>query len=354
MADPESPPVEPGNTPIPATADPTHGTAPHPAASEPTNSPDPMIAAIGDLRTAIAELGETAKLPLTSLPATDQALLGAITDLDSKITQLSAALGKSAKASESTIPAFFGSGLFFMLVGGFILFLAFNTMSSTYAIFSFVLVVLGVAILLFGTGTQSMGEFDSDSTTAARYKLRLAGGAGALAFASASGIVAYSYKMKEAFQIERKYIVVQVKAKGDGTSSFDGYAPPAFSISGSPIPVMRRGDYVIAYIPYVEHEKDKTRAIAYEFRMMDTANRNKALRPIVKDVFTVDIVEAKLDRKDGAFDFPVHTDVKEVDLKSAEVAQETLNTSGTNPDAPPPAQDPRTIPAPALPSASGA
>jgi hypothetical protein len=73
------------------------------------------------------------------------------------------------------------SGLFFMAVGCVFLVVAAYTMGETHSSLSFVLVVVGVAILLYGTGTQGMGQLDSHVGTA-KYKVAVAGGAGALAF----------------------------------------------------------------------------------------------------------------------------------------------------------------------------
>lgn len=234
------------------------------------------------------------------------------------------------------------SGLFFMFAGALILILAFSTMGSSYAIFSFVLVVVGVAVLLFGTGTQSMGEFGSESA-AAKYKVSLAGGAGALAFAIAYGIVNYAPEMKTAFQIERKYILALVKpALGDGNSNFSDHAP-FFTIDGLSIPVMRRGDYIIAYIPYVGNEKASPRTVEFEFKGVTPGVRNKVLESTVKGTFTVDI--AKAEHTDGGFDFPIYRDIKPIDMRSPQNAQDIIdnakkNSPGAEPSVPPPALPP--------------
>jgi len=67
---------------------------------------------------------------------------------------------------------FTSSGLFFMIVGAIFLYVAFNTMGRTHAAMSFVFVVVGVAILLYGTGTQGIGDFDSGERAeqVARYR----------------------------------------------------------------------------------------------------------------------------------------------------------------------------------------
>jgi hypothetical protein len=101
------------------------------------------------------------------------------------------------------ISSFFSSGFFFLLLGGVLLFVAQDRMSTNHAGITFVLVVLGVALLLYGTGTQGMGQFNSGA--GAGYNIAIAGGAGIVAFVVAYGIIKYSTDMRDAFQPERKF-----------------------------------------------------------------------------------------------------------------------------------------------------
>jgi hypothetical protein len=110
---------------------------------------------------------------------------------------------------------FVSSGLFFMLFGSLILFFAYSTMSSTHSSFTFVLVVIGVAVLLYGTGTQGAGEFGGNHG-GNRYKAVIAGGAGVLAFSIGIGMVAKHAEIREAFQVERKYFRFPLYGQDDG------------------------------------------------------------------------------------------------------------------------------------------
>src|SRR5262249_933268 len=98
---------------------------------------------------------------------------------------------------------FTSSGLFFMLIGATFLVVAALTLNTSHATFSFVLVVVGVAVLLFGTGTQGVGEAEAPG-----YKVAIAGGAGIIAFCVGWGIIHYAEEIKTVFQVEKKYVRV--------------------------------------------------------------------------------------------------------------------------------------------------
>jgi hypothetical protein len=151
-------------------------------------------------------------------------------------------------SAADSVNRFFSSGLFFILLGLVFLLVANVTMGTAHAAFSFVLVVLGVAVLLYGTGTQGMGEFQT-SSAAAKYNVAIAGGAGILAFCVAMGIIQYSPAMKTAFQVEKKYVRLLIQGGNDGSSHTPRYASE-FSIDGIPIPSVRRGDLIEVMIPY--------------------------------------------------------------------------------------------------------
>jgi membrane protein implicated in regulation of membrane protease activity len=108
--------------------------------------------------------------------------------------------------------AFTQSGIFFILLGLALLLVAYWGLGIVHTTFSFVLVVLGVAILLYGTGTQGMGRVERASDQA-KYNIALAGGAGVLSFCIAYGIALLG-EMQRAFQIERK-----IRARRDQAQS---------------------------------------------------------------------------------------------------------------------------------------
>lgn len=176
-------------------------------------------------------------------------------DIQAAIKKLSdevANLKRPASAYPATFRefcyAFPSSGLFYMLLGGLLLFIAQWRIETTHAAFTFVLVVLGIALLLYGTGTQSTGNFSSD-TTAAKYNIAIAGGAGVLALCVAFGMVTYYPMMADTFRTEKKYLRVLIKST-DGSSKI-AYYTSQFFIDGTPIPSVLRGNsYMEVFVPY--------------------------------------------------------------------------------------------------------
>jgi hypothetical protein len=98
------------------------------------------------------------------------------------------------------------SGLFFMIFGSVLLLIAHLSMGNTHSSLSFILVVSGVAILLYGTGTQGIGQF-ANST----YKVAIAGGAGVLSLVIGYGIVVKEDSIQKAFQTQTRYIKLVIK-----------------------------------------------------------------------------------------------------------------------------------------------
>jgi hypothetical protein len=155
-------------------------------------------------------------------------------------------------------PRIFSSGVFFISLGALILYIANSTMGPAHSAFTFVLVVLGVAIMLYGTGTQGMGSLQSTSAVA-KYNIAIAGGAGVLAFCVAYGIIVKQEDIKSAFQVEKKYVRVPVMSR-DGRPLLDFYVWE-FSIDGVGIPALRQGNYLEILVPYfaTEFTPDKSK-----------------------------------------------------------------------------------------------
>ncbi|MBI5128926.1 MAG: hypothetical protein HZA66_05755 [Rhodopseudomonas palustris] len=146
------------------------------------------------------------------------------------------------------LPRVFSSGLFFIALGAATLYAAYALGSGVHSAFTFVLVVLGVAVSLYGTGTQGMGRIETN-TSAGKYHAAIAGGAGLLALAIAYGITHYAEEMKTAFQIEQRYVRIPVRASVLGNEVSNLYMWE-FSVGGIGIPTLRRGDYLEVIVPY--------------------------------------------------------------------------------------------------------
>jgi len=130
------------------------------------------------------------------------------------------------------------------------LYCAYRIMNDTHSSFTFVLVITGLAILLYGTGTQGAGTFDSQ-VDRNKYSIQMAGGAGILTLVIAFGVVHFSSDIKAAFQEQTRYvkaIVVPDSAEGR-RATFDGYIGE-FYYEGNALPAYRDGDVFYVLIPY--------------------------------------------------------------------------------------------------------
>ncbi len=104
--------------------------------------------------------------------------------------------------------AFFSSGLLFVVLGIALIAWADHEQDDSHTAFTFVYVVLGIAITLYGTGTQAAGAMRSDLLTNGWFQGSMAGGAGVLAFLAGWAIVEKHTEMRGAFDQQTKYVKV--------------------------------------------------------------------------------------------------------------------------------------------------
>jgi hypothetical protein len=260
-----------------------------------------------------------------------------------------------------TIFSFFSTGFFFLILGGIFLFTAQFFMASNHAGITFILVVLGVALLLYGTGTQGMGQFQS--AAGAGYNVAIAGGAGIVAFAVAYGIIQYSPKMRDAFLPERKFVRLLIQS-GDGSSDIPLYAS-SFEIDGMPIPSARRGRVIEVYVPYVSYglvrdlgskdteqrlvsEQDKgmcpgpenneamrkisaqaiTKMVSATFYRVEETNRADTLKSREQANFQVRLDQAVFGDSDGGTEYPIYPVRMCVNLQAVDRAEKIIALTG--------------------------
>lgn len=231
----------------------------------------------------------------------------------------------------SWIARFPTSGLFFMIVGAIFLYISFVTMGRTHAAMSFVFVVVGVAILLYGTGTQGIGNFDSGERAekVARYKVAMAGGAGVIAFCVAAGIIAFSSQMKQAFRIEQQYLRLQIHGKGYERSDIGLYVPDV-RINGARVPAVRREDYIEVYVPYIRGSDEET---TFEIKAklilphpagLLRADPDASYNVVLKSDGSIVVDNVDNHEKyviDSGYDFPRYTLKKPIDLTDPQKKQ---------------------------------
>jgi hypothetical protein len=214
----------------------------------------------------------------------------------------------------SIIPQFFSSGIFFILLGMVLLIIARNGLGIVHTSFSFVLVVLGTAILLFGTGTQGMGKLESDAATA-KYNIAIAGGAGALALIIAFGMMKYAPQIHSTFDVETKYLVVRVQPKGDGSTDLSNYWG-RFEIDGIAIPSARRGKGFEVFVPY-SNGQDGSKTVSYSL-MADPVAPKAGLKSLIEETMNIELSEQNIDRGNAGFSFPVSRNLIYISAKSSD------------------------------------
>lgn len=134
-------------------------------------------------------------------------------------------------------------------------------MNNAHSSFTFVLVVVGVAILLYGTGTQGAGEIAGETEKKYTYKAVIAGGAGLLAIGIGAGMLLEYDKIQSAFQVQQKYGRVRLKPAND-KDDFFGYTTEA-KLDGEDVPTMLRGNNIEIYVPYFVGENNKKKEYIY-------------------------------------------------------------------------------------------
>ncbi len=232
---------------------------------------------------------------------------------------------QSASTGRGCFSAFVSSGLFFMLFGSLMLFFAYSTMSSTHSSFTFVLVVVGVAILLYGTGTQGAGEFGGKQG-GNRYKATIAGGAGVLALAIGIGMVVKHTDIREAFQVEQKYLRFPLYASNDGITNLANYAAIA-TVNGINVPTALRGDRIEIYVPYIAGQKaDTVLEVSGVLYRREPAPKQKASVP-----FSEKITFSQNSRHlviEGSVDFPRWEGDKKSEISVSEI--ESVDLAATD------------------------
>ncbi|BAM92370.1 membrane hypothetical protein [Bradyrhizobium oligotrophicum S58] len=218
---------------------------------------------------------------------------------------------------------FASSGFFFILLGLGLLFIAAYGLGVVHTSFSFVLIVLGVAILLYGTGTQGMARFETDENSA-KYNVALAGGAGVLAFCVAFGIVEYYEKMQMAFNLQTKYVIAVLKPKKDGSSTFDNYFP-IFDIEGNPVPAMKNGDNIFVFVPFRQAVGDVRQRVTYTLKHTDPAHRPALLTEKLKSEFEIRLADAQ--PSNGGYDFPLFRLDPPIDMVSSDKSNENAKSA---------------------------
>ena len=159
------------------------------------------------------------------------------------------------------IKKFSTSGFFYIALGGVFLWLSHLQIGthSSHPTFMFLLAILGVAIVLYGTGTQAAGEGKTGKINVA-----IAGGAGVLALVLGYGVVEYNPKIQQVFSSSKYYVVVKlVPDKTD--AKLKDYIVRARRPDGEPLHLWKRDHQVQILVPVSNtDQKTELAVLAYK------------------------------------------------------------------------------------------
>jgi len=150
---------------------------------------------------------------------------------------------------------FFSSGNFYIVLGSLFLWAAFSKADDAHSALIFILVILGVAIVLYGTGTQAAGTGSAQAPTNDQIKanIAIAGGAGVLAAFFGFGIISYKDDLVGVFKRTIDYGVIELYLDTNNTTSattkFDQYEVVAHLPGSRPLPLWKNESSIQILVP---------------------------------------------------------------------------------------------------------
>lgn len=130
------------------------------------------------------------------------------------------------------VKTFFTAPIFYVILGCMFLYVSFVLLNRAHPAFLLLVAILGVAILLYGTGTQAAmtGQGDNKQIGASA-QIAIAGGAGALAAFFGFGVVYMNTDIQKVFKRTMDYGVLEIVT----SRVLDGYAIQAKQGDGRPL-----------------------------------------------------------------------------------------------------------------------
>lgn len=186
---------------------------------------------------------------------------------------------------------FFSSGFFFMLTGGGFIYFAATLHGGQHTAFTFILAVLGIAILLFGTGTLSAGRFST--TTESDWKIQgsLAGGAGVLAIIFGWALLEKHEDMRKAFESQTQFMIFSLEMVEATQSGKPVLVRDKFLLEPmhgfSPVPVSTRTSHFEILVPYQSHSRPCSTKISAKLHFVDPATGKPGDQKPIVDYFDV-------------------------------------------------------------------
>jgi hypothetical protein len=147
----------------------------------------------------------------------------------------------------SEFKCFFGTSTFFIILGCVFLYLAYSIMEHAHASFVFLLAILGVAIVLYGTGTQATAT--TEQIASLPVKATVFGGAGLLAALFGYGVVWKAKEIPEVFKPTRRYERIILKNNFDPKLNLKSFNILATTSDDRPLHILPRQGFVEILVP---------------------------------------------------------------------------------------------------------
>ncbi|TFF27654.1 hypothetical protein E3C22_04150 [Jiella endophytica] len=208
-------------------------------------------------------------------------------------------MGSTGRFFYREIKQFFSSGIFFMLVGSVFLYASYRTMFGTHSGLTFILVVIGVALVLYGSGTQSFGEFSGTQSEVYSAKVYLAGGAGALSIVISGLFIFFYSDIDKAFDLQRKYLEFRILPKDPAGRPVPYDDLVGFvRMNGVDLPTFRRGDSFVVLIPFPQ-AFEGTRTLEAYFFSTDPLSAEKIKSGVPNEIVVPFHAESSISTPDG-------------------------------------------------------
>ena len=166
-------------------------------------------------------------------------------------------VGRAVTALYGEIKGFFGSPVFFILLGCAFLYMAGQLLhgAAVHPSFIFLLAILGVSIVLYGTGTHGVGTAEMKDFP---IKVAVAGGAGVLAAIFGYGVIWKSQDIEKVFKTTREYAVVVLKneTKDLDLRDLTKLRVSARAWDGRNLHVLSKSDQIEILLPVASYPKD--------------------------------------------------------------------------------------------------
>lgn len=161
----------------------------------------------------------------------------------------------SLKQVYDEIKSFFLSPLFFLLFGVLFLYSAFLLLDQTHSAFTFILAILGIALILFGTGSHAVASANLPVDAAAKINVGIAGGAAALAAIFGYGTMFLETGIQGFFKRSVDYGFLELSTRGSPIPTLDlenSFVSASFA-DGRPLHIWKRTSEVQIMVPRYLH-----------------------------------------------------------------------------------------------------